>query len=438
MRLAEGHVMSDTAMVPRKPAGGDRRSRRPLVDEQLADQLLGKAQAEGVELLGPDGLLSQVTKAVLERALAEEMTGHLGYDKHDPAGRGSGNNRNGTTGKTVLTDVGAVDLAVPRDRAGTFEPQIVRKGQTRLEGFNERIIALYARGMSTRDIRGHLREMYDVEVSPDLISRVTDAVVEELQDWQSRPLDRVYPVVFIDALMVKIRDGVVANRPVYLVIGIDCDGAKKVLGMWVGPATGESSKFWLSVLWELKSRGVADVCIVCCDGLTGLPEAINVVWPAATVQLCVVHLIRASLRYASKKDWGPLTKDLRLIYTAVDEIAAEAGLEAFEQHWGQRYPAIVRLWRTHWAQFTPFLAFPPEVRRVVYTTNLIESINARLRKVTRNRGQFPSNQAALKVLYLAVRNLEEFRGPNVGTRSSGWKKALQAFTIYFEGRIPTP
>lgn len=428
--------MSDTEVVPRKPdrLDGD----PPLVDEQLADELLARAQAQGAELLGPDGLLSQVTKAVLERALGEELTGHLGYDKHDPAGRGSGNSRNGTTGKRLLTEIGSIDLDVPRDRNGTFSPQIVRKGQSRLDGFNERIIALYARGMSTRDIRAHLREMYDVDVSPDLISRVTDAVVDELQEWQSRPLDRVYPVVFVDALMVKIRDGVVANRPVYLAIGIDCDGAKQVLGMWVGPATGESSKFWLTVLSELKSRGVADVCIVCCDGLTGLPDAINVVWPAATVQLCVVHLIRASLRYASKKDWGPLTKQLRLIYTAADATAAEAGLEVFAQQWGQRYPAIVRLWRSHWAEFTPFLAFPPEVRRVVYTTNLIESINARLRKVTRNRGQFPNEQATLKVLYLAVRNLDEFRSPSVGTRNSGWKQALQAFTIYFEGRIPTP
>jgi transposase-like protein len=428
--------MTDTEVVPRKAdrSGDD----PPLVDEQLADELLARAQEQGAELLGPDGLLSQVTKAVLERALGEELTAHLGYEKHDPAGRGSGNSRNGSTPKRLLTEIGGIDLEVPRDRAGSFEPQIVRKGQTRLDGFNDRIIALYARGMTTRDIRAHLREMYDVDVSPDLISRVTDAIVEELQEWQARPLDRVYPVVFIDALMVKIRDGVVANRPVYLAIGIDCDGAKQVLGMWVGPATGESSKFWLTVLSELKSRGVADVCIVCCDGLTGLPDAINVVWPQATVQLCVVHLIRASLRYASKKDWGPLTKDLRLIYTAADQVAAEAGLEAFEQHWGQRYPAIVRLWRSHWTEFTPFLAFPPDVRRVVYTTNLIESMNARLRKVTRNRGQFPSEQAALKVLYLAVRNLDEFRSPSVGTRSSGWKKALQAFTIYFEGRIPTP
>jgi putative transposase len=429
--------MSDTSMVARK-RDGDPPARRPLIDEELADQLLGKAQAEGVELLGPDGLLSQVTKAVLERALAEEMTGHLGYDKHDPAGRGSGNSRNGTTGKTVLTDVGAVDLAVPRDRNGSFEPQIVRKGQTRLEGFNERIIALYARGMTTRDIRAHLREIYGVEVSPDLISRVTDAVVGELAEWQARPLDRVYPVVFIDALMIKIRDGVVTNRAVYVAIGVDCEGAKQVLGLWVGPTTGESAKFWLSVLSELKGRGIADVCIVCCDGLTGLPEAIGVTWPQAIVQLCVVHLIRASLRYASRKYWASLTRDLKLIYTAADEAAAAAALEAFAGQWESRYPAIVRLWRAHWSEFTPFLAFPPEVRRVIYTTNLIESMNARLRKVTRNRGQFPSEQAALKVLYLAVRNLEEFRSPSTGIRSSGWKQALQAFTIYFDGRIPTP
>src|SRR5262245_44559015 len=360
--------MSDTAMVPRKPEGGDRPTRRPLVDDELADELLGKAQAEGVELLGPDGLLSQVTKAVLERALAEEMTGHLGYDKHDPAGRGSGNSRNGTTGKTVLTDIGAVDLAVPRDRNGSFDPKIVRKGQTRLEGFNERIIALYARGMTTRDIRAHLREIYGVEVSPDLISRVTDAVVDELAEWQGRPLDAVYPVIFIDALMIKIRDGVVANRPVYLAIGVDCEGAKQVLGLWVGPTTGESAKFWLTVLSELKGRGVADACIVC-DGLTGLPDAIGLTWPQAIVQLCVVHLIRASLRYASRKYWVPLTKDLRTIYTATDQAAAAAALEAFAATWGERYPAIIKLWRAHWEQFTPFLAFPPEVRRVIYTTD---------------------------------------------------------------------
>ncbi len=266
---ASGGTQQPAERVPRT-SDDDRPARRPLVDEQLADQLLGKAQAKGVELLGPDGLLSQVTKAVLERALAEEMTGHLGYEKHDPAGRGSGNSRTGATAKTVLTDIGAVDLAVPRDLNGTFEPRNIRKGQTRLKGFNDRIIALYARGMTTRDIRAHLREMYDVDVSPDLISRVTDAVADELAEWQSRPLDRVYPVTLTGALMARIRDGVVASRPACLAIGIDCDGAKQVLSLWVGPATGESAKFWLTVLSELKSRGVADVCIVCCDcGSTG-------------------------------------------------------------------------------------------------------------------------------------------------------------------------
>src|SRR3954451_7127151 len=365
--------MTDTEIVPgkrdREPA-----DRARLGDAALADELLARAQTEGVELLGPDGLLSQVTKAVLERALAEEMTEHLGYEKHDPAGRGSGNSRNGVTGKQLLTEIGGIGLEVPRDRSGSFSPQIVRKGQTRLDGFNDRIIALYARGLTTSDIRAHLREMYDVDVSPDLISRVTDAVLDELQEWQSRPLGRVYPVVFIDALMVKIRDGVVAIRPVYLAIGIDCDGAKNVLGLWVGPSTGESSKFWLTVLSELKSRGVADVCIVCCDGLTGLPDAITVVWPQATVQLCVVHLIRASLRYASKKDWGALTKDLRLMYTAVDEQAAGAAMDVFAEKWSARYPTIVKLWRSHWAEFVPFLAFPPDVRLVVYTTD--ENVNS--------------------------------------------------------------
>ncbi|MPZ63549.1 MAG: IS256 family transposase [Propionibacteriales bacterium] len=410
----------------------------PLVDDELADQLLAKAEAEGVELLGLDGLLSQVTKAVLERALDEELTEHLGYEKHDPAGRGSGNSRNGTTSKRLLTEAGAVELEVPRDRGGSFEPKIVRKGQSRLDGFNDRIVALYARGMTTRDIRAHLREIYGVEVSPDLISRVTDGVLDELTEWQSRPLDAVFPVVFIDALMVKIRDGVVANRPVYVAIGIDCEGAKQVLGMWVGASTGESAKFWMSVLSELRNRGVKDVCILCCDGLSGLPDAVTTIWPNTTVQLCVVHLIRASLRYASRKYWPALAKDLRVIYTATDETAAEAALDVFAEAWEQRYPAIVRLWRTHWSEFVPFLAFPPEVRRVIYTTNLIESLNSRLRKVVRNRGQFPSEQAVLKVLYLAVRNLEDYRRPNVGIRSSGWKKALQSFTMYFEGRIPTP
>ena len=411
---------------------------QPVVSEEVAEQLLARAEAEGVDILGPDGLLGQVSKAVLERALSEELTEHLGYDRHDPAGRGSGNSRNGSYGKRVLTDLGPVDLEVPRDRAGSFEPKIVPKGTRRLAGFNDKIIALYARGMTTRDIQAHLRQMYQVQVSPDLISRVTDAVVEELSEWQNRPLDAVWPVIFIDALNVKIRDGIVANRPVYVAIGVDLEGAKHVLGLWVGKGGGESAKFWLSVLAELRNRGVADVCILCCDGLKGLPDAVTATWPATIVQTCVVHLIRASLRYASKKHWPAISAALRPVYTAVDEAAAQAALADFADRFGARYPAIVRLWRAHWAEFTPFLAFPPEVRKVIYTTNLIESINARLRKVVRTRGHFPSEQAALKVLYLAVRNLDSFRGPSVGTRSSGWKQALQAFTIYFEGRIPTP
>ena len=411
---------------------------QPVVSEEVAEQLLARAEAEGVDILGPDGLLGQVSKAVLERALSEELTEHLGYDRHDPAGRGSGNSRNGSYGKRVLTDLGPVDLEVPRDRAGSFEPKIVPKGTRRLAGFNDKIIALYARGMTTRDIQSHLRQMYQVQVSPDLISRVTDAVVEELTEWQNRPLDAVWPVIFIDALNVKIRDGIVANRPVYVAIGVDLEGAKHVLGLWVGKGGGESAKFWLSVLAELRNRGVADVCILCCDGLKGLPDAVTATWPATIVQTCVVHLIRASLRYASKKHWPAISAALRPVYTAVDEAAAQAALADFADRFGARYPAIVRLWRAHWAEFTPFLAFPPEVRKVIYTTNLIESINARLRKVVRTRGHFPSEQAALKVLYLAVRNLDSFRGPSVGTRSSGWKQALQAFTIYFEGRIPTP
>lgn len=430
--------MSNSDELPRAESPRQESEHQPVVSEEMAEQLLARAEAEGVDIVGPDGLLGQVSKAVLERALSEELTEHLGYDRHDPSGRGSGNSRNGSYGKRVLTDLGPVDLEIPRDRAGSFEPKIVPKGTRRLEGFNEKVIALYARGMTTRDIQSHLREMYQVQVSPDLISRVTDAVVEELTEWQNRPLDAVWPVIFIDALNVKIRDGIVANRPVYVAIGVDLEGAKHVLGLWVGKGGGESAKFWLSVLAELRNRGVADVCILCCDGLKGLPDAVTATWPATIVQTCVVHLIRASLRYASRKHWPAISAGLRPVYTAVDEAAAEAALTDFADRFGARYPAIVRLWRTHWAEFIPFLAFPPEVRKVIYTTNLIESINARLRKVVRTRGHFPSEQAALKVLYLAVRNLDSFRSPSVGTRSSGWKQALQAFTIYFEGRIPTP
>jgi transposase-like protein len=404
--------------------------------EQLADQLLDRADADQAQLLGPEGLLTQLTQRVLNRALDVELAEHLGYEKGDPGGRGSGNNRNGSTVKTVLTDIGAVPVTVPRDRNGEFEPKMVPKHARRLAGFNEQILSLYARGMSVRDIRSHLANLYGVQVSPDLISKVTDAVTVEITIWQNRPLDPVWPIVYIDALWVKIRNGSVANRPVYLAVGVDLDGCKHILGLWIGPGEGEGARFWMSVLAELKNRGIADVLICCCDGLSGLPQAITTTWPATTVQTCCVHLMRASLRFASKKDYPQLVPALRAIYTAPTEAAAEQALAELEASpLGQRYPAIARTWRSAWPEFVPFLAFPPELRRVVYSTNLIESINARLRKVTRNRGHFPSEQAAIKVLYLAIRELIE---PKAGDRNQvapGWKSALNALTLYFEDRI---
>ena len=410
-------------------------SSTPLVPVEVLNDLMAQVESEGAELLGPDGLLSQVTKAVLERALEEELTGYLGYDKHDPAGRGSGNSRNGTSPKVLLTEAGAVDLDIPRDRNGDFEPQIVPKGTTRLKGFNDRIVSLYARGMTVRDVQAHLEEIYGVDVSPDLISKVTDAVWDELQEWRNRPLEAMYPIVYIDALMIKIRDGVVGNRPAYLAVGVDLEGRKHVLGIWIGDSKGEGSKFWLSVLSELKNRGVTDVLIVCCDGLKGLPDAIEAVWPQATIQTCVVHLLRASFRYAAWDTRPKIAAGLRPIYTAVSIDAALEALDTFEADWGTKYPAIVRLWRDSWEVFTPFLAYPPEIRRVVYTTNMIESINYQLRKVTKNRGHFPTEKAALKLLCLATRNITTERGGVSGTGTQGWKACLNAMAIYFPGRI---
>ena len=407
----------------------------PLVSEEVLDGLMSRVEEEGAELLGPDGLLGQVTKAVLERALDEELTDHLGYEKGDPVGRGSGNSRNGITPKRVHTDIGTVDLEVPRDRNGDFEPRIVPKGSTRLKGFNERIIALYARGMTVRDIRAHLEEIYGVDVSPDLISRVTDAVWDELEEWRNRPLDPVYPILYIDALTIKIRDGIVSNRPAYMAVGVDLEGRKHVLGLWIGDGDGEGSKFWLSVLTELKNRGMGDVLIVCCDGLKGLPEAIEATWPQAVVQTCVIHLLRASFRYAGHDQRKKVAAQLRPIYTAATVEAAEQAFAEFEAGLGQRYPAIVRLWKDTWETFIPFLAFPTEIRRVVYTTNMIESINYQLRKVTKNRGHFPNEKAALKLLYLAIRNITTERGGEAGTGTPGWTACLNQLAIYFPGRF---
>ncbi|MGA6161003.1 IS256 family transposase [Stenotrophomonas sp. NPDC087984] len=408
-----------------------------LVDE-VVERLMDRADASGAALLGEGGLLTEVTRAVLERALDAEMTEHLGYEKHDPAGRGSGNSRNGTSPKTVLTDAGAVTVAVPRDRNGSFSPKLVPKHARRLAGFNEQILSLYARGMSVRDIRSHLAAMYGVEVSPDLISKVTDAVADELATWQNRPLDAIWPIIYIDALWIKIRSGSVVSKPVYLAVGVDMDGRKDVLGLWVGDGGGEGATTWMTVLSELRNRGVEDVCIVACDGLKGLPDAVTATWPRTTVQTCVIHLIRASLRLSSSRDHPKLVPALKAIYTAPTEQAAQQALEEFTaSELGQRYPAVVRTWRAAWSEFTPYLAFPPEIRKVVYSTNLIESINARLRKTTRNRGHFPSEQAALKVLYLAVRELITPKASDVNHVAAHWKKALNQFSLFFEDRLNT-
>lgn len=385
----------------------------------LAEQMVAKARETGIELTGQDGLLTALTRQVLQSALEEEMAAHLGYDKHDPIGRGSGNSRNGTTPKTVTTEIGQVTIDVPRDRAGTFEPQIVKKHQRRLSGFDEAVISLYAKGMTTGDIAKHLAEVYDTDVSRDLVSRVTDKVLDEMQAWQSRPLDPVYPVVLIDAIVLKVREGNVANRPVYVAMGVNLDGERDVLGLWTGPSGGEGAKQWMNMLTELRNRGMLDACIVCCDGLKGLPEAITAIWPQATVQTCVVHLVRNSLRYASKRHWQKITTELRRIYTAPTLAAAEVLFEDFALEWQDTYPAMVGMWRRSWPEFIPCLDFPPEIRKLIYTTNGIESLNARFRAATRRRGHFPDEQAAMKVLYLAVRERKVNRPNPTGTCTAG-------------------
>jgi len=408
---------------------------RAAVPTELIDELMAKVKTNSIELLGDGGLIAQFAKRILERALDEELTEELGYERGDPAGRGSGNSRNGTTPKTVLTEVGAVDLDVPRDRNGVFEPTIVPKGVTRLKAFNENVIALYAQGMSTRDIRKTLKRFYAVDVSPDLVSRVTDGVLEELAAWQARPLDAVYPIVYIDGLVVKVRtNGVVINRCAYLAVGVDVEGRKHVLGVWLGEG-GEGAKYWLSVLTELKNRGVEDVIFVCCDGLKGLPDAIEATWPRASVQTCVVHLIRASIRYCSWKDRKKITTALRPIYTAPSLDAASDAMDTFELEHGDRYPGIVKLWRDAWERFTPFLAYPPIIRKIVYTTNQVESVNYQMRKASKTRGHFPDDDSALKLLRLIARDLTTTRGGVAGTGTPGWKEALNAFEIYFPGRL---
>lgn len=401
----------------------------------LVDEFMERVNAEGIELVGEGGLLAELTKRLLERALDEELTGHLGYERGDAAGRGSGNSRNGTTPKRVLSEVGPIDLDIPRDRNSTFEPRIVPKGETRLGRLSENIVAFYAQGMSTRDITRALKRLYGVEVSADTISRVTAGVLDELKEWQNRPLDSVYPIVYVDALVVKVRtNGTVVNRPAYLAVGVDVEGRKHVLGVWLGDG-GEGAKFWLHVLTELKQRGIVDVLFVCCDGLKGLPDAIEATWPQASVQTCVVHMIRASLRYCSWKDRKAITTALRPIYTAVSLEAANDALDTFELEHGDRYPGIVRLWRDSWERFTPFLAFPAIIRKIVYTTNMVESVNYQMRKSSKTRGHFPDDDAALKLLRLIARDLFTTRNGTAGTGTWGWKQALNIFEIHFPNRL---
>ena len=399
------------------------------IDKEILDKLLPKYE-KPEDLLGENGLLRQLTKALMERALEAEMATHLGYEKSDPAEKAGENRRNGKSKKTLKGDFGEIEITTPRDRESTFEPRIVAKGQTRMAGLDGKIISLYARGMTTRDIQGHLEEMYGVEVSPTLISNVTDAVLEEVRAWQSRPLDAVYPIVYLDALVVKMRDqGQVQNRAVYVAIGINMQGHKEVLGLWT--SAHEGAKFWLSVLTELKNRGVEDIFIACVDGLKGFPQAIETAFPQTTVQLCIVHLVRASLRYVNWKEARAVIADLKLIYRATNREEAERQLAAFEAAWDGKYRSVSQLWRRHWEQIVPFFAFPAEIRRVIYTTNAVESLNMTLRKVIKTRGSFPNEEAAMKLLYLALLNVAK-KWHSI----QSWPQALNRFAILWEDRFP--
>jgi len=425
-----------------------------MVEAGLFDDLMDRVDRDGLALTGAGGFLPEMIKAVLERGLAAELTGHLGYEKGDVAGRGSPNSRNGSTPKTLATEVGDVGLDVPRDRAGSFEPRLVPKGSRRAGGLDEMIISLYAGGMTVRDIQHHLARTLGTELSHDTISNITDAVLEEVKAWQSRPLEEIYPIVYLDALVVKVRDGhQVRNKAAHIAVGVDLDGIKHVLGIWVQATEG--AKFWAGVCAELRNRGVRDVLIVCCDGLTGFPEAIEATWPQTTVQTCVVHLIRAAMRFVSYADRKKVAAALRPIYTAPTADTAETELLAFaDSELGKRYPAAVATWENAWERFIPFLAFPPEVRKIIYTTNSIESLNYQLRKIIKNRGHFPNDDAVIKLLWLAIRNIEDKRARQraaekgcaredrtapgrlvEGAVVQGWKAALGALVLHYPDRL---
>ncbi|SNR71408.1 Transposase (or an inactivated derivative) [Actinomadura mexicana] len=411
----------------------DKRGPVAVVEQELVGRLVAQAREQGLELTGEGGLLAELTKRVLESALEGELTDHLGRDRHERADEGGGNVRNGHRSKTVTTEVGPIEIDVPRDRDATFEPKIVRKRQRRLTGVDEMVLSLSAKGLTHGEISAHLAEVYDASVSKQTISTITDKVLDSMTEWQNRPLDPVYPVIFLDAIHVKIRDGHVANRPIYVALAVTADGTRDILGLWAGDG-GEGAKYWLQVLTELRNRGVSDACMVVCDGLTGLPDAVGNVWPQALVQTCIVHLLRNSFRYAARQDWDKIAKALKPVYTAPTESAATERWLEFAETWGTKYPAIVRLWENAWAEFVPFLQFAPEIRKVVCSTNAIESVNARIRRAVKARGHFPNEQAALKCVYLAVMSLDP-TGTGRKRWIARWKAALNAFDIAFEGRL---
>lgn len=399
------------------------------IPDKLLDELL-KGYSKPEDLQGPNGILKQLTKRLVERAMQAEMDHHLGYPKNHPAGRNSGNSRNGKTKKTIVSDQGKTEIEVPRDRNGDFEPQLIRKGQRRWDGFDAQILSMYALGMTTRDIQAHLKGQYGVDVSPDLVSTVTDAVIDEVHEWQSRPLENLYPVVFLDALVVKVRDqGHVVNKAAYLAIGLNRDGFKEVLGLWL--ENSEGAKLWLKIVNELKSRGLEDIFIACVDGLKGFPEAIEAVYPKTQVQLCIVHMVRNSLRYVAWKNRKTVAADLKKVYTAPTEAQAERELQAFGEKWDAAYPTISKSWKSNWTRVIPFFAYPPAVRKIIYTTNAIESLNSVLRKATRNRGSFPDDDAAQKLLYLGLKNLAKKWTMPV----RDWGEAVNQFSILYEDRF---
>jgi len=407
----------------------EREKERDRKLNELLDGLVRGKKPE--EILGEEGLVRELTKRLVERALEGEMTAHLGYEKHEPAGRNKGNSRNGKAIKRLKAGRAELEIAVPRDREGSFEPQLVRKRQRRLAGFDDKVLALYARGMTTREIQGHLKELYGVEVSPSLISAVTDSVLEDVAAWQSRPLDAFYPILYLDALHIKLRrNRHVETCAVYVALAINAEGHKDLLGLWIGESEG--AKFWLGVLTELKNRGVEDILIAAVDGLKGFPEAIAAVFPKTQVQLCIVHMVRNSLRYVSWKHRKEVAKDLRAIYTAATLEEAERALMAFGERWDDLTPFISRLWRANWANLSPFFDYPPQIRKVIYTTNAIESIQAQLRSVTKKRGAFPTPESVLKVLYLAlIRAKERWTMPILD-----WPNALYHLSVVFPGRVP--